>query len=78
MKSDRQTTPELIPVAKWNEYHDWPTTSALRHLIWAANSNGFDKAIRRVGRRVLIDEPSFYEWVEEQNSLSLSKKSLSS
>lgn len=73
MSNDNQLNLQLIPVVKWNEYHDWPTTSALRHLIWLANTNGFDKVIRRVGRRVLINKPSFDLWVEEQNASSLKK-----
>jgi hypothetical protein len=35
----------------------------MRHLIFFAKSNGFDAVIRRVGRRVLIDEAAFFHWV---------------
>ena len=58
----------LIPVSNWNEHHAWPPQGGLRYLIFNAASNGFDKVIRRVGRRVLIDEASFFEWVEEQSA----------
>ena len=58
----------LIPVNKWQEHHDWPPTGGLRHLIFHAHTNGFNKVIRRVGRRVLIDEEAFFNWVEEKNS----------
>ena len=54
----------LIPVTKWNEYHEWPPIGGLRHLIFYAETNGFDKVIRRAGRRVLIDEDAFFEWVK--------------
>jgi hypothetical protein len=40
----------------------------LRHLIFNAETNGFAPAIKRVGRRVLIDEARFFEIVESQNS----------
>lgn len=57
----------LIPVTKWNEYYDWPTVGGLRHLIFFAEQNGFTQCIRRVGRRVLINESEFFNWVEKNN-----------
>ncbi len=54
----------LIPVTKWNQHHEWPPPGGLRHLIFYANTNGFDRVIRRVGRRVLIDEAAFFQWVD--------------
>ena len=57
----------LIPVPQWSEYHIWPTDGGLRHLIFHAEQNGFNRVIKRVGRRVLIDEKAFFEWVDQQN-----------
>ena len=57
----------LIPVTKWNDHHEWPPKGGLRHLIFNAKSNGFDKVVKRAGRRVLIDEAAFFEWVNSQN-----------
>ena len=57
----------LIPLTKWNEYHDGPKVGGLRALVFHADTNGFDKVIRRIGRRVLIDEEAFFLWVDEQN-----------
>jgi hypothetical protein len=56
-----------IPVPKWPQYYDWPSISGLRHLIFYEHKNGFNKVIRRVGRRVLIDEGAFHQWMEAQN-----------
>jgi len=56
----------LIPVTKWSESHEWPPEGGLRHLIFNASTNGFDTVIRRIGRRVLIDEAAFFQWVDEQ------------
>ncbi len=58
---------KLIPVPKWNNYHEWPTQAALRYYIFNAEFNGFNKVIKRVGRRILIDENQFFLWVENQN-----------
>jgi hypothetical protein len=59
-------TTRLIPIGKWNEFHAWPPQGGLRHLVFYANTNGFDKVIRRVGRRILIDENSYFEWIAEK------------
>lgn len=58
--------PRLIPVPKWNDHHQWPPQGGLRHLIFHAKTNGFDRVIRRAGRRVLIDEQAFFEWIASQ------------
>lgn len=57
----------LIPLTEWNDYHCWPPTGGLRHFVFHADANGFAKVVKRVGRRVLIDEAAFFEWVDEQN-----------
>lgn len=57
---------KYIPVPKWNDHHEWPPPGGLRHLIFFSKSNGFDKCIVRVGRRVLIDELAYFEWLEAQ------------
>lgn len=67
MQNSQQT--RLIPVTKWNDYHDWPAIGGLRHLIFNENQNGFSKVIRRIGSRVLLDEKSFFEWVNEKNGV---------
>jgi len=58
---------KLIPVSDWGKHHSWPPQGGLRHLIFHEETNGFSHCIRRVGRRVLIDEVKFFEWVEKQN-----------
>lgn len=55
----------LIPPSLWGQYHPWPPIGGLRHLIFHAQTNGFDQVVRRVGRRVLIDEQAFFTWVEQ-------------
>lgn len=60
------TTTRLIPVNEWNQHHQWPPIGGLRHLIFHAAKNGFDTVVRRVGRRVLIDEAAFFRWVDAQ------------
>lgn len=56
----------LIPLTAWNNYHAWPSQGGLRHLVHQCQENGFDKVIRRAGRRILINEKAFFEWMETQ------------
>jgi hypothetical protein len=65
---DNPPPKRLIPVTKWNVYHDWPPQGGLRHLIFYAKTNGFDRVIKRVGRRVLVDESAFFQWVESNDN----------
>ena len=62
-----QNETRLIPVTKWNDYYDYPTIGGLRALIFNADKNGFNKVIRRIGSRVLLNEQAFFDWVEEIN-----------
>ena len=39
----------------------------IRHLIFHAETNGFDSVITRVGRKVLIVESEFVNWIESQS-----------
>ena len=61
----------LIPVSKWNQYHDFPTVAALRNLIFFADRNGINKCIRKIGGRLYIEETAFFEWVEERSQAEL-------
>jgi len=56
----------LIPVKDWPPEHGWPTEAGLRWLIFNASTNGFEAVVRRIGRRVLIDERAFYDWASRQ------------
>ena len=59
------TKRRLIPASKWDKFHPWPSIPGLRHLIFNAESNGFETCVRRIGRRVLIDEAAFFLWVDD-------------
>lgn len=62
--SEAQRKDRLIPVTKWNDYYDYPSTNGLRNLIFHEHQNGFNKVVRRIGGRVLIKEDEFFKWVE--------------
>ena len=58
------TTPDLIPLSKWNDYFDFPTTGALRQLVFYNTNNFANKVIRKIGKRIYIKVSAFFEWVE--------------
>ena len=58
---------QLITVRQFCERYSYPSESALRAIILDASINGFDKAIFRVGRRVLVNVPVFFQIIEEKN-----------
>lgn len=64
-QSDSKT--RYIPLADWNKHHDWPAIGGLRYYAFNCHKNGFDKVIKKVGRRVLIDEDAFFIWLENQS-----------
>lgn len=49
--------------------HSWPTEHSIRWMMFNAEQNGFDKVVRRVGRRILIKENEFYNWVNSKSNL---------
>lgn len=67
----------LLTVKQWTETHAWPPAGGMRHLIFFAKSNGFEAVVRRVGRRVLIDEAAFFVWVDQQRKVEESESVMS-
>ncbi|GAB4262891.1 MAG: hypothetical protein Kow0065_13620 [Methylomicrobium sp.] len=51
-----------------SKYPAFPV-GALRQHIFRENQNGLKKAgaVKRIGRKVLIDEEKFFEWIEAIN-----------
>lgn len=69
-------TPRFLTVKQFAETHRAFTQASLRSLIFAAQSrkssqgvipgNGMGAAVVRIGRKVLINEAKFFEWVSTQ------------
>lgn len=56
----------LLTVSQFVTKHPAFRESGIRDWIWRGKKNGLTKAIRRVGRKVLLDEKLFFDWVDEQ------------
>ena len=70
------TTRTLSTVRQFSEKHPAFSQGALRNLIFLAvdrkasggtiPGNGLSVALVRIGRKVLIDEARFFEWIDHQ------------
>jgi len=60
----------IITVVEFSRRHSAFTEQSLRWLIFRSAENGLAKsgAIIRLGRRVLIDEEKFFEYLRSQSS----------
>ena len=66
MTTENNQTRYLTP-NQWAKIHPWPPIGGIRHLIFHAKTNGFDKVVTRVGRAILLNESKFFDWMENQN-----------
>ncbi|WP_010597306.1 hypothetical protein [Rickettsiella massiliensis] len=68
-KSVSSISTRYIPAPNWEKHHEWPRpkVGGLRNLIFNRYTNGFDKVIKKVGKRILIDEAAFFNWINEQS-----------
>ena len=66
-QNDQQSR-TLLTVNQFCARNQFITPSALRFQIFDAEQNGLKgaKAILRVGRKVLIDEPKYFDWIDGQ------------
>ena len=68
INNNMEKSPRYLTVNEWCKTYSWPPVGGLRHLIFHANSNGFNKVIVRCGRRVLLNEARFWEWLTNNNN----------
>ena len=56
-------------VKQFSERHPAFSVGSLRALIFDGNTNGLTEtgAVVRINRRVLINEPKFFDWVDGGN-----------
>lgn len=66
----------LLTVRQCSDKHPAFTQGAIRNLVFLAENrktskgtikgNGLDIALVRIGRKLLIDEAKFFEWIDAQ------------
>ena len=57
----------FLTVRQFSEKHPAFPEGGLRYNIFHAEENGFSECIRRIGRKILIDEQEFFLWIDRQN-----------
>lgn len=67
-----QTAWLYLTVQQFSKKHPAFPVGTLRHQIFYEETNGLKKsgAIVRNGRRVLINEPKYFAWLESQNEVA--------
>jgi hypothetical protein len=68
MTNEEET--RFIPLTDWPKYHPWPPLGGLRHLVFHAKKNGFEEVICKASGRILINEKSFFRWLNKYNTRS--------
>ena len=65
-------TRALSTVQQFSEKHPAFSQGGLRWQIFNEHTNGLAEsgAILRVGRKVLIDEARFFDWLDRQNGVA--------
>lgn len=60
------TTHSYMTVQQLSEKYPAFTVSGIRWALFNKEQNGLRSAVRKVGRKVLIDEAAFVDWVESK------------
>ncbi len=67
--TNHETQPfNILTVKQVPEKYPAFTEGGIRHLIFHADKNGFNKCIRRVGSKILIIEHAFLEYIDAQKT----------
>lgn len=57
---------DLVPLSKFNEHYKYPTSNALRQMLFYGK-NGIKKIQVKIGKRIYISLSEFEKWIKEQN-----------
>ncbi len=64
--------PNLLTVRQFSQKHPAFPEGGLRHRIFYADQNGLKQsgALVRNGRRILIDEEVFFDWLKKESGVA--------
>lgn len=60
----------LLTVKQFAIKHPAFSEASLRYHIFHERTNGLSPALRRVGRKILINEEQFFIWIDNQQIFS--------
>jgi hypothetical protein len=62
-----QLGPKFFTPAQLAQRHEAFTLPMLRWWLMSRHENGLDRAVRKVGRRLFLDENQFLMWIDSQH-----------
>lgn len=68
-----QNLENIYSVKQFAEKFPFVTEAGLRYYIFNAKKCNFDKVIRRIGSKVLINAEAFEKWLDENNGRNIVK-----
>jgi hypothetical protein len=69
-KVDKFLSQRYYTVNQFCDKHPFITLGGLRANIFHAESNGLNNALRRIGRKILIDEDAYFDWLDSINGIT--------
>ena len=75
MSENSQNDPvrSLLTVRQFAQKYQAFSQGGLRWMIFNSKASGLDTAIVRIGRRILLDEDKFFEWVDACNARNMQR-----
>lgn len=65
-RKDWRSIPALAEIINRGSNKPTLTTHSIRHYIRNSNENGLRQHVRRLGRKILVSESGFFEWLNNQ------------
>ena len=71
MRLNKMTSPIYLSVTQFTQKHPAFAVGGLRHFIFNEHKNGLKEsgAIVRLGRKLLINEELFFNWVQSNSGV---------
>lgn len=62
---EEQKSKSFLTIKQLIRKYPWLTEGTVRWYITKKNENGFDKVLKKVGKKILIDEEKFLLWIDK-------------
>jgi len=62
-RTDWRAIPALVEILNQGAEHPTFTDHAIRHYVRHADENGLAPHVRRLGRKILVSESGFHDWL---------------
>lgn len=64
---DPTTGERWFTIKAWANHQGYPSEAGLRGILFNSEKLSFEGCVRRIGRRVLISETRFGEWIAKRS-----------